>query len=319
MRADIARTGHQIFVEVARPLARIRIIGLRGLIERVAHAHPGAADELLLDELGVERAPDFIGAGHLQHGDIAGLVVDFHFGDKAGVGVAGRRRHLAGLRIDVGERHQKNATPGNGAALAELRRDGDVAHRDRAVRRAFDTDRAFAIGLEVAGIDFEFLRRRLHHHRTRLTRRHHHRIADAVRAARGERAHAMWPGIGIGGVDIDVLDRHAQRLGADLPRHRFHALAEVDRRQSDGEFSARIGVDQRLARIAAEIHADRIVDGRNPATAMLAHDQRLLVPKTEEKRGAPCVEPAGDADGGGGALRGGGAGGATGAAAAGRS
>ena len=52
---------------------------------------------------------------------------------------------------------------------------------------------------------------------------------------------------------------------------------------------------------------------------MLAHDQRLLVPKTEEKRGAPCVEPAGDPDGGGGALRGGGAGGATGAAAAGRS
>jgi hypothetical protein len=42
---------------------------------------------------------------------------------------------------------------------------------------------------------------------------------------------------------------------------------------------------------------------------MLGHDQRLLVPKTDEKRGAPCVEPAGDA-GGGGALRGGGAGGA---------
>jgi hypothetical protein len=38
---------------------------------------------------------------------------------------------------------------------------------------------------------------------------------------------------------------------------------------------------------------------------MLAHDQRLLVPKTEEKRGAPCVVPAG-AGGGGGALRGGG-------------
>ena len=115
----------------------------------------------------------------------------------------------------------------------------------------------------------------------------------------------------VGGVDIDILDRHAQRLGADLPRHRFHTLAEVDRGQGDGEFAGRVGVDQRLARIATEIHADRIVDGRDAATAMLGHDQRLLVPKTEEKRGAPCVEPAGDADGGGGALRGGGAGGAT--------
>jgi hypothetical protein len=43
---------------------------------------------------------------------------------------------------------------------------------------------------------------------------------------------------------------------------------------------------------------------------MLGHAQRLLVPKTEEKRGAPCVDPAGDAARGSGALRGGGAGGA---------
>src|SRR5277367_6112448 len=80
-------------------------------------------------------------------------------------------------------------------------------------------------------------------------------------------------------------------------------------------------MDQRLARIAAEIHADRIVDGGDAASAMLGHDQRLLVPETEEKRAAPCVDPAGDRAGGGGALRGGGAGGAGcgGAAAAGRS
>ena len=31
-----------------------------------------------------------------------------------------------------------------------------------------------------------------------------------------KRAHAMRAGIGVGGVDIDVLDRHAERLGADL-------------------------------------------------------------------------------------------------------
>ena len=67
-------------------------------------------------------------------------------------------------------------------------------------------------------------------------------------------------------------------------------------------------MNQRLARIAAEIHADRIIDGRDAAPAMLGHGQRLLVPKTEEKRGAPCVDPAGGGGGGGGALRGGGGG-----------
>ena len=97
----------------------------------------------------------------------------------------------------------------------------------------------------------------------------------------------MRAGVGIGGVDIDVLDRHAQRFRADLPGHRFHPLTEVDRRQRDGELPARIGVNQRLTRIAAEIHADRIIDGGDAAPAMLGHDQRLLVPKTEEKRGAP--------------------------------
>jgi len=64
-----------------------------------------------------------------------------------------------------------------------------------------------------------------------------------------------------------------------------------------------------------------MIDGRDAATAMVGHDQRLLVPKTEEKRGAPWVDPAGDVGGGGGALRGGGAGGVVlgGAAGGGRS
>jgi hypothetical protein len=51
--------------------------------------------------------------------------------------------------------------------------------------------------------------------------------------------------------------------------------------------------------------------------AMIGHNQRLLVPKTEEKRCAPWLDLAGDAPGDGGALRGGGAG--SGAATAGRS
>src|SRR4029077_11861587 len=45
---------------------------------------------------------------------------------------------------------------------------------------------------------------------------------------------------------------------------------------------------QRLTRIAAEVHADGIVDGRDAASAMPGHDYRLLEPNTEENRIAPC-------------------------------
>ena len=85
---------------------------------------------MLFDQLRVDRAPDLIGARHFQNGDFAGLVVDLDFGDEAGMRIASRGRHLAGLRINVGERHQENTAPGNRLALAELRRDGDVADGD---------------------------------------------------------------------------------------------------------------------------------------------------------------------------------------------
>src|SRR3979411_1218075 len=70
-------------------------------------------------------------------------------------------------------------------------------------------------------------------HRTAagFLRRRHYRVADAMRAARGETAHAVRPGVGIGGVDIDVLYRHAECLRADLPGYRLHALTEIDRGQ----------------------------------------------------------------------------------------
>ena len=187
------------------------------------------------------------------------------------MGVTGRGRHFPGLGIDSRERHEKYAASGDRAPLLELRRDGDVLGRDRAVGRALHVDVASPVGVEVRDIDLEFLRRRLHHHRARLARRRRDRVADAVGAARGEAAHAMRAGVGIGRVDIDVLDRHAERLGADLPRHRLHALAEIDRGQGDGELAARIGMDQRLARVAAEIHADWIVDRGHAPSAKLRH------------------------------------------------
>jgi hypothetical protein len=44
-------------------------------------------------------------------------------------------------------------------------------------------DRTLAVGLEIAGIDFQFLGGRFHHHRAGFARCHHHRVADAMGAA----------------------------------------------------------------------------------------------------------------------------------------
>ena len=97
------------------------------------------------------------------------------------------------------------------------------------MRRALDVDVAPPVGLEIGDVDLQLFGRRLHHHAARLLGRGDHRVADAVGAARGKTAHAMRPGVGIGGVDVDVLHRHAERLRANLPGHGFHALPEIDR------------------------------------------------------------------------------------------
>ena len=127
------------------------------------------------------------------------------------------------------------------------------------MRRALDVDVAAPVRLEIGDVDFELLSRRLHHHAPRLARRGHDRVAHPVRPARRETAHAMGPGVGIGRIDVDVLDRHAERLRADLARHRLHPLPEIDRGQRHRELAAWIGMNERLARVAAEVHADGIV------------------------------------------------------------
>ena len=109
MRANVARPWHQVLDEIARPVAWIRIVRLRGLVEGVADAHPGAADELLLDQARIESPTEFVGAVHPHHRDFAGFVVNLDFGDETSVGVAGRWRHLSGFRIDVGQGNEEDA------------------------------------------------------------------------------------------------------------------------------------------------------------------------------------------------------------------
>ena len=132
-------------------------------------------------------------------------------------------------------------------------------------------DVAPTVGDEVGGVDLELLRRRLEEHAARLLRGGDHCIADPVRAAGGEAAHAVGAGVRVGGVDEHVLDRDAERLRADLAHHALHALPEVDGGEADGELAAGIGVHQRLARVPAEVHADGVVDRGDPAPASLRH------------------------------------------------
>ena len=90
-------------------------------------------------------------------------------------------------------------------------------------------DVAPAVGDEIGRIDFQLLRRRFQQDAARLLGRRDDRVADPVSPARCEAAHAVRAGVGVRGVDEDVLDRDAERFRADLPHHALHALTKIDR------------------------------------------------------------------------------------------
>ena len=128
------------------------------------------------------------------------------------------------------------------------------------------------VGLEVAGVDLQLLGGRLHHHAARLARRHHRPRCrrDACRATRSCPCRA--------GRCRSRRCRHRRPRPARRASRRQicrvtdfmpwpRSIAESD----DRELAGRVGVHQRLARIAAEIHADRIVDRRHAFAAMLGH------------------------------------------------
>ena len=121
------------------------------------------------------------------------------------------------------------------------------------------------------GVHLELLGRDLEHRLARLARGHDDRVADAMRRAAGERAHVVRPGVRVGGVDEHEVHRQAERLGRDLRDHRLQALAEVGGRERDDERARRRRVDERLRRVAAEVHAGRVVDGGMPRAAQLGH------------------------------------------------
>ena len=118
----------------------------------------------------------------------------------------------------------------------------------------------------------------------------------------------MRAGVGVGGVDIDILDRNAERLGANLAGDRFHALAEIDRRQRDGEFAARDWSAPAPGSDRRRDSSDRVVDRRHAASAMPGHGQRLRCRNGgEPRRAVPGSRCGRGGCGGGGAACGAGA------------
>ena len=91
------------------------------------------------------------------------------------------------------------------------------------------------------------------------------------------------------GVGVAGVDRARCRTARRAPRRRsgastvFRPWPEVDARQRDDEVADGGGVDQRLGRVAAQVHAGRVVDGGDAAPAQLGHGHCIAV---HPRRGA---------------------------------
>ena len=86
----------------------------------------------------------------------------------------------------------------------------------------------------------------------------------------------MGAGVGIGGLHHDALVGDAEGLRRDLRQHGPEPLAQIDARHGDDEVARRRHVDQRLGGIAAQVHARRIVHGREAGAPYLGHQLAFL-------------------------------------------
>jgi len=179
--------------------------------------------------------------------------------------------HRARLRVNLALGLHPHATACDPATVLEVRGKREIRHADRSLRAALDPDRALTVELEVPGGRLQLVGGDREHRLAGLRGGPDHRVADAVGGSARERAHVVRPGVGVGGVDDDRLDRHAQRLGRDLADDGLEALAEVHGRERHHERAHRRGVDQRLRRIPAEVHSGRIVDRGDAAAAQPGH------------------------------------------------
>ena len=174
-------------------------------------------------------------------------------------------------------------------AVLELGDRGDVGDLHGPGRDARDVHVALAVELDLVDGGLELVRGHVEQRLAGLDGRRDHGVADPVGRPAGERAHVVRTGVGVGGVDEDGLERDAERLGRDLADDGPQPLAEVRRRERDDEIAAGRGVDQRLRRVAAEVHAGRVVDGGHARAAQLGHVRGLHRVAPSVPRGAEVI------------------------------
>ena len=178
--------------------------------------------------------------------------------------------HRAVVVVHLGERLERRPVAGDELAVDVRRGARDVGHGDLAVRRALRQDLALD-DLEVVRRDLELLGGDVEDPLLRLLGREAHGVAADERAARGERPGADRGGVGVGVVHRDPVVRDAEGVGDDLRVDGLRALADVDRAGEDVDATVRLELDPGLARVAVLVHARRVLDRREPATAMLGH------------------------------------------------
>ena len=136
-----AAPGHEVLAETRRGvLDGARVVGSRGLVERVRDAHPRAADDLAVDEPGIDGAPNLVGARQTENPHAARLGIHFDLSDRARMGLGRVRIHGAGVGVDRTLGLEEDPPARNRPAVDKVRRRTHFGYGDRPTRRATHKD-----------------------------------------------------------------------------------------------------------------------------------------------------------------------------------
>ena len=232
---------HLRHVAEGRDQIVVQVLGAAGdvfLHQRQADALRGAAVDLALDLLRIDRLADVVRGGDLQHLHGAEVEIDLHQRDLGREAVAGVR-HALPVRIERRGRRIEAAVAGQHVAVIVGRQ---VAQRGTV--------------LELRELGLEVERRQLA------------RLAGDEGLARGRGLAGIEGARGVAHHQRDVRGRDAQRVRRDLRQDGVRALPDIDRAAIERDAAVGGDADLHLGRIAERGVADA-VPGAGDAGAAL--------------------------------------------------
>ena len=174
-------------------------------------------------------------------------------------------------------------------------RDARSAIAQPLVGRPGDEHAALAVEHEVVHGDLQLLGRELQDRVARLDRRSLDRVAHPVGRPADANVPMSWGPVSVSAVSTTIWSYGTpERLGRDLGHHGPQPLAEVRGGEDHVERAARGGVDQGLGRVAAQVHAGGVVDGRHAGAAQPRHRSAALLPagsRPGRRHAAPTSSP----------------------------